>query len=648
MMKRSDGKQKVTKGMPSAVLLSIAIHAALFFLAGMLVVFTVVKKKEIEFEPPKAVERPKMKLKKPKVKVRKSSKPKPTTRIVTKVNRASMPDIQLPEMSGMGGDGLGDVMGGFDMMPDLSEVSAYGSVQSIGNDFVGTFYDSKRDRNGRNLPDGMNKDGIIWKQKLYKFFSRGWDTSVFAKYYRAPQKLYATSLVVPITLSGLVPLAFGDEDAVGARWMVHYKGQLVCPVTHTNGIAFRFWGSGDGYIAVRVDGKMVLANSWCYPDRHADYYYRAPVFGSLWEPDTSDSYKYFLGNTYAVLSDRITLEPGESRDMEILLADDGGKSGFFLAVEEEGVEYEENRQGAPILPAFKTIGFSHDLLDAIYKDLPEGEMICLTNGPVFCDYDTGSKTITTPVEKPGTSHIPPLRSNGVRLCGPTSHTPKSASRIWTLLDGRTMEAEFINIFGGKVVLKNAKGRTCKISKAELSAGDVEYAELASPPDFDINFLKNFRHVDFSGGFYDKWARPPEGQGHYGFQIKQTGTGDYTHELQVEMFVVGRQWRRSKYRLLDRQATSFVPSEQEQRIFEFRSGRKVVERLVEYYNSTFGEKHYGYLVTVRDKRGKMVVMKSSHKWLPGILENLNELSAGNFFDETGMRTYPDLANKNPKY
>ncbi|MEN8254875.1 MAG: hypothetical protein ABFR33_05335, partial [Verrucomicrobiota bacterium] len=56
-------KQKLVKGMPSAVLLSIAIHAALFFLAGALVVFTVVKKKEIEFEPPKAVERPKMKLK---------------------------------------------------------------------------------------------------------------------------------------------------------------------------------------------------------------------------------------------------------------------------------------------------------------------------------------------------------------------------------------------------------------------------------------------------------------------------------------------------------------------------------------------------------------------------------------------------------
>ena len=44
--------QKIVKGMPSAVVLSIVIHAALFLLAGMLVVFTVVKKVEKKFVPP--------------------------------------------------------------------------------------------------------------------------------------------------------------------------------------------------------------------------------------------------------------------------------------------------------------------------------------------------------------------------------------------------------------------------------------------------------------------------------------------------------------------------------------------------------------------------------------------------------------------
>ncbi|MEN8255054.1 MAG: hypothetical protein ABFR33_06245 [Verrucomicrobiota bacterium] len=152
MKKRVVKNKKWCRGMPSAVLLSIVIHVALFLLAGMLVVFTVVKKEEKRFEPPKAVERPKMKLKKSKVKVKKTSRPKPTTRIVTKMNRASMPDIQLPEMSGMG-EGFGGGIGGFDMMPDLGEVTIFGGGQSIGNDFVGTFYDFKRDRSGRGIPN---------------------------------------------------------------------------------------------------------------------------------------------------------------------------------------------------------------------------------------------------------------------------------------------------------------------------------------------------------------------------------------------------------------------------------------------------------------------------------------------------------------
>ena len=82
MRKADKNPRKVVKGMPSAVMLSILIHAALFLLAGMLVVFTVVKTEEKKIVPPKVVERSKMKPRKPKVK--ESSKPKPTTRIVTK------------------------------------------------------------------------------------------------------------------------------------------------------------------------------------------------------------------------------------------------------------------------------------------------------------------------------------------------------------------------------------------------------------------------------------------------------------------------------------------------------------------------------------------------------------------------------------
>ncbi|RKX37374.1 MAG: hypothetical protein DRP64_17300, partial [Verrucomicrobia bacterium] len=371
MKKLFKKREKIGKGMPSAVLLSIAIHAALFFLAGLLVVFTVVKNKEVEFEAPKAVERPKMKLKKPKVKVKKTSKPKPTTRIVTKVNRASMPDIQLPEMSGMG-ESLGGGLAGFDLMPDLGETTLFGSGQSIGNDFVGTFYDLKRGRTGRPIP--MDPD--MYLKALRTFVVSGWKPSEIAKYYQSPKKLYATSFMIPTILSSVAPTAFGEDDTLGYCWAAHYTGKLV----HKDGIQFRFWGQGDDILLVRVNGKLVL--NACWPsDSEAQ-------FTQFWQTSSSYSRRFYLGNNKSVVGDWITLEPGVPLDMEVLIGEKpGGGYCAMLVVEVEGVEYERGPQNNPILPMFKTSEPSLDLVDAIYRDLILGEA-SVTNGPVFSDYET--------------------------------------------------------------------------------------------------------------------------------------------------------------------------------------------------------------------------------------------------------------------
>ena len=64
-MKKPDRKKpkKITRGASSGWLLSLLIHAGLFFLAGLLVVFTVQQREEKKFVPPPPVERPKMQLK---------------------------------------------------------------------------------------------------------------------------------------------------------------------------------------------------------------------------------------------------------------------------------------------------------------------------------------------------------------------------------------------------------------------------------------------------------------------------------------------------------------------------------------------------------------------------------------------------------
>ncbi|MEN8255376.1 MAG: hypothetical protein ABFR33_07900 [Verrucomicrobiota bacterium] len=630
MAKKNRKSGKITKGMSSAVLLSIAIHAALFFLAGMLVVFTVVKKKEVEFEPPKAVERPKMKLKKPKPKVKKSARPKKAQNILAKVNPVNMPEIQLPEIGGGGlGGGLGEgIGGGFDTMPDLSEPTLFGTTQSIGNDFVGTFYDIKRDRRGKPLWS-TDPGGWDWRSKINKFFLRGWDFSVFARYYRSDKKLYSTGFVVPVTLSSLVPVAFGqkdDGDGLGGLWLLHYKGQLVCPASHTNGITFRFWAAADEFMAVKVDGNVVLAMDWLRGN-----YGGKIIPANMWNPDAAESRQYYKGGTACEVGDWITLEPGEAVEMEMITGGNGGADHHILMVEEQGVEYELAKRGGPLLPVFRTTEFSHDKLDLIYKELPEGEM-CLTNGPVFCDYDTSGTSV---------SSIAPEEPEPAAV-----EEPEDGMRTWILADGRSLEAEFVNVFGDKMVLKNAKGKIKKLSLEQFSAEDIEYAELARPPAIDINFLNSLKTVSFTGGFYDfppaaLWGRYPELHGNFGIQLKQTSAGDYNHGLEVDMFIVGQQLEGDKYLLLARQQFTFNPVE-EDRFCEFRSSRKVeLQNYPDYYgHMDHGDKYVGYVVTVTDKRGETIVVKSPKKWLAENLDSLKKLKVGNYFDKSCTRTFPD--------
>lgn len=602
----------VVKGMPSAVLLSVLVHASLFLLAGALVIFNVVKKEEKKFEPPKAVERPKMKLKKPKVQIKKSSKPKSTTRIVTKINRASMPDIQLPEMSGLGdgiGDGVGDV---FDMMPDLDDVSVFGNSQSIGNDFVGRFYSFQRDNSGRDIP----VDPETFLNKLNGFINSGWKGSKIGRYYRSPKTLYTTCFMVPPIRSTVAPEAFGEPDTGGYCWMVHYKGQLV----HKEGITFRFWGQGDDILVVRVAGKIMLIANWSgeWVQMAADY------FTQFWRTSSADSRKYYLGNNTSVVGDWITLEPGVPLDMEVMIGEVGGGSYCsMLAVEVKGVEYEQGPQGNPILPMFKTAEPSRDLIDAIYKDLVPGEA-CVTNGPVFCDYNSSG---WTPDKKPEV--VEPVEP---------AVSIEEEMRTWTTTDGKTVEATFVTVVGDRAVLKDPRGRQRKIPLVQFSDEDRRIIELARPPKFNIDFSKKSSQIIGKMSPYNDQPPPKVLDYVFSAKLEQTSAGLYDHELHVEFFAIGAENFGDHYILLDRQDSRFTPTFENDKSHAF-SGKTVRLTSYELTGDFKGMKYDSNLIVVTDERGQIIDYKSPNKWLLENLENLRQLPVGSYMDENCIRTFP---------
>lgn len=215
-------------------------------------------------------------------------------------------------------------------------------------------------------------------------------------------------------------------------------------------ITFRFCGTGNAFSMVRVDGQEVFLACWDFHETYFDW----------WQSSSADDKKYYLCEQLMTVGDWITLEPGKAVDMEVMFGEyTGGIMSTMLTVEVEGEEYERNRQGGPILPAFKTEELSRDQIDEIMQFLPENEA-SLTNGPVFRDYALPEPNVDNEPE----ARISSTNSTVPLLAGDEENVP----RVWNLLDGRSVEAEFLSQIGQRIILKNAKGKMIKM----LSSGRI--------------------------------------------------------------------------------------------------------------------------------------------------------------------------------
>jgi len=612
-MKRVSKKDlKMAKGMPSAVMLSIVIHGVLFLVAGMLVIFTVTKKEEKKFEPPQLIERPKMKLKKPKVKVKKTSKPKPTTRIVTKMKNASMPEIHLPEISSLDNGGFGGGIEGFDLTLDLGKSSVFGSEQSIGNDFEGTLYDLKRQRNGR--PDSIVMDYREIYDVVRKFIKGGWNPSTLGRYYRSSNKLYSPTIMIPSIPSQFAPWSFNEPNMAAYAYMLHYKGQLV----HPEGGRFRFLGMGDDFLVVRVNGRVVL--DW------------ANIFRDSWSGKRSKLSNYHLGHASAWVGQWMDLEPGVPLDMEVIFGEaSGGLFAAMLVVEEEGVDYPNNFEHGPMLPIFKTAELTRDQVDSIYEFLYE-DHYSVTNGPVFSDYVV-SKSKSVSVEK---APVVGSASEG---------KPADKMRSWTLGNGKVIEAELAMQFGDKVILKSANGKEVKIPVMDFSAEDLDYLELASPPPLKITFLKETDIFDFEDMPNAQWPVVMR-ETMVGVKIEKINNKPYKRELKVELYSFSSEIDGDNYILMDRTMGAFIPSKASVGGYELW-GKKAYAK--DYHDAPpsrpqnrRGEKFTGYMIVVIDERGEVIAQNTSNDWMLENIDFLRELPIGRHFNKDGVRVYPPRA------
>ena len=345
----------------SALVASMVIHALFIVAAVSFVAVRVIVKAETTFEV-KKVSRPTMKLRKLQVPVKDQKKamaPKLRQIIISKPKTEM--NIKMPEIVGViGGTGYGRGEGlgglGFGFKVDL-----FGSSRGSGNEFVGTLYDLKLDRDQE--PVEMSPE--LYFEELGRFCG-SWNESRLNKYFKAPRQKYATVFYFPEINADEAPKAFGVEDVVKPElWVIHYKGTIAAPETGE----YRFWGYGDDVLIVRVGRQERLQANW--NDR------KAISWSS--DDDMDQQYKVF-GQRPLFIGDWFRLDKGKEVPVDILVGEcSGNKFACALLIEKKGSSYATSASGGPLLPLFKTSAIPDELLNRM--NINPGEVT--SKGPLF-------------------------------------------------------------------------------------------------------------------------------------------------------------------------------------------------------------------------------------------------------------------------
>jgi hypothetical protein len=274
-----------------------------------------------------------------------------TTTGLAKISLPEMPsipaadDITPDKMAGMGGAGVGFGLAGGaggGGGGGGAGITLFGLHEGAG--LKGTFYDLKQSP-GRE-PTGV-KDVPTFAAAVANFVESGWSTLTLDQYYKSPVPLYATQFFIPVIPSVKAPAAFGVEKEVQPSfWVALYEGKISPPESGT----YHFVGGADNVLIVRLNGRVVLKQSWDYKVLTA------------WRPEASYLY-HFLPPKVSLAppgfgkGSAMDLDANQFYEIQVLLGDDGGTCHFSLLVQKDGVEYGRTRDGAPVLPVLR---FSSD------------------------------------------------------------------------------------------------------------------------------------------------------------------------------------------------------------------------------------------------------------------------------------------------
>lgn len=211
-----------------------------------------------------------------------------------------------------------------------------------GGSLTGHLYDLKQLKNG--TPSKLEQDHA-YPAEIARFVNGGFNESAFDKYFVGPNPLFTTQIFIPKIQSEQGPLAFGVGGRVQPKmWVVVYKGNVVPTESGT----YHFVGVCDDILVVRFNGRVVLDSGSMTPSGHGPQKFYA---GDGLKLESKKGMEWYKGSGRG---DPFQVTASESYPMEVMIGEwPGGDFKAWLQIEKDGVEYEKDSKGVPILPIFK-------------------------------------------------------------------------------------------------------------------------------------------------------------------------------------------------------------------------------------------------------------------------------------------------------
>ncbi len=188
-------------------------------------------------------------------------------------------------------------------------------------------------------------------------------------------------------------------------------------------------------------------------------------------------------------------------------------------------------------------------------------------------------------------------------------------RVWTDKKGKELEAEFVCMSMGRVVLKAHNGKEYKPELDSLSENDQKYLQRKIPPEIDIAFSKNQDRRTESA------VTSMQGK----VTLKKTSKMPYSGMLHAIFYMFGENDYLHEYVILDRTESEFDFSSNDTHLINGN-----FFRMHDIQSANYGIEYKGFLVIVLDEHSQVVALKSNRNQFVRQINDFVQLRVGDSF------------------